>query len=170
MNIQHIQAGDFTKFEDYSEIQGLSTHNIVMGSRVTIGRNVQIRPSSYYGVGHIGSGLNIGNNSSIGPNGYVGCAGQVTIGQGVMIGPNVMIIAENHNFKDTTQTIKEQGVNQSGIIIEDNVWIEANVTVLDGVTIHEGSIIGATSLVNKDVPKNSVYLNKKKVFIEDINK
>lgn len=167
MNMQHIRAGKLVKFEDYAEIQGLSESGVVMENAVTIGQNVKVRPSSYYGIGHIGAGMRIGNNSSIGPEGYIGCAGFVDIGDDVMIGPNVTIIAENHNFKNESQTIKSQGVNQKGIIIENNVWIGANVTILDGVTIHEGAIIGATTLVNKDVPKNSEYFNKRQIFIKN---
>ncbi|WP_353885797.1 hypothetical protein [uncultured Leuconostoc sp.] len=81
-----------------------------MGNNVTIGRNVQIRPSSYYGVGHIGNGVEIGDNSSIGPNGFIGCAGKVKIGNKVMIGPNVTMIAENPVFNEHGVSIKDQGV------------------------------------------------------------
>ncbi|WP_348025358.1 acyltransferase [Lactiplantibacillus plantarum] len=151
------------------EVQGLSESEVTMGNSVTIGRNVKIRPSSYYGIGHIGAGMRIGNNSSIGPEGYIGCAGFVDIGNDVMIGPNVTMIAENHNFRDGSHTIKSQGVNQRGITIENNVWIGANVMILDGVTIHEGAIIGATTLVNKDVPENAIYFNKRQVFIKHLD-
>ena len=164
LNKQHIRLGNWVKLEDYSEIQGLSKNGIILGDRVTIGRNVQIRPSSYYGVGFIGLGLQMGHDSSIGPNSYIGCAGQVTIGDNVMIGPNVTIIAENHNFQELNKTIKSQGVNQQGVILEDNVWVGANVTILDGVRIGKGAIIGATTLVNKNVPANSIYLNKKTIL------
>lgn len=152
------------KFEDFSEIQGLSTHGISFADDVTIGRNVEIRPSSYYGVGDIGFGLKMGKNSSIGPGGYIGCAGSISIGENVMIGPRVTIIAENHNFRSQATAIKAQGVTQQGICIADNVWIGADVTILDGVTIGSGAVIGATTLVNKDVPSNSVYLNKRAVY------
>lgn len=163
-NSRHIKTGKLVKFEDYSEIQGLSQNGIVLEDYVTIGRNVQIRPSSYYGVGIIGAGLKVDENSSIGPNGFIGCAGQVNIGKNVMIGPNVTIIAENHNFNEKSTSIKSQGVNQQGITIEDNVWIGANVTILDGVNIGAGSVIGATTLINKDVQANMVYVDKKNSF------
>lgn len=159
MNSQNIEVGKNVKFESYSEIQGLASSCLIFGDNVTIGRNVQIRPSSYYGVGHIGAGLEIGENSSIGPNGFIGCAGKVSIGKQVMIGPNVTIIAENHNFKNKTVAIKKQGVIQKGIIIDDDVWIGANVTILDGVHIQSGVVIGANTLVTKNVSENTIIFN-----------
>lgn len=159
MNSQNIEVGRNVKFEAYSEIQGLAIDYLIFGNNVTIGRNVQIRPSSYYGVGHIGDGLEIGENSSIGPNGFIGCAGKISIGSQVMIGPNVTIIAENHNFQSQTVSIKEQGVMQKGITIDDDVWIGANVTILDGVHIESGVVIGANTLVTKSISKNKVIFN-----------
>lgn len=159
-NRQLISVDSKVKFEDYSEIQGLSQHGVHFGEASTIGRAVQIRPSSYYGVGHIGYGFQIGSNSSIGPGGFIGCAGKVLIGDNVMIGPNVTIIAENHNFDRKDESIKKQGVHQEGIVIEDNVWIGANVTVLDGVTISTGTVIGAGAIVTKDVPADSILIDK----------
>ncbi|MQB63668.1 acyltransferase [Lactobacillus reuteri] len=162
---KHIQCGRNVKFESYSEIQGLASEGLIFGDNVTIGKYVQIRPSSYYG-GDYGKGLYMGNNSSIGPNAYIGCSGKVSIGNNVMLGPKCSLFAENHNFADTNITIKQQGVNQKGIIIEDDCWIGSNVVILDGVTIGKGSVVGAGSLVSKDIPAGSVYINKRNVNIK----
>lgn len=149
------------KFEDYSEIHGLSINGLKFGKNVTIGRYTSIRPSSYYGVGKIGYGLEIGENSSIGPYGFVGCSGKIKIGKNVMIGPRVSLFAENHNFSDVSTTIKEQGVNNKGITIEDDCWIGSGVIILDGVTIGHGSVIGAGTLVTKDIKERSVVYDKR---------
>lgn len=155
------------KFEDYSEIQGLSLHGLRFGQNVTIGRYTAIRPSSYYGVGKIGFGLTIGENSSIGPFSFVGCSGQISIGKNVMIGPRVSLFAENHNFSNTTVPIKKQGVNNKGIIIEDNCWIGSGVIILDGVTIGHGTVIGAGTIVTKNVPANSIIFDKREKLIRN---
>ncbi|MFT8812138.1 acyltransferase [Oenococcus sp.] len=165
-NRRHIHVGRNVKFEALSEVQGLSTHGIVLGNNVTIGYGTQIRPSSYYGVGHIGFGLEMGDNSSIGPMGFVGCSGSIKIGSNVMIGPNVSMIAENHNFADSSQSIKEQGVNQKGIVIEDDVWIGTNVVILDGVRIGKGAIVGAGSLVSRDLSAKSILIDKRERYIK----
>lgn len=158
---QNIFCGKNVKFEDYSEIQGLSRNGLHFGNNVTIGRYTSIRPFSYYGVGQIGYGLQIGDNSSIGPFGFVGCSGKILIGKNVMIGPRVSLFAENHNFSDISTSIKSQGVNNKGIIIEDNCWIGSGVIILDGVTIGHGSVIGAGTLIAKDVPANTIVYDKR---------
>ena len=157
---KHILCGKNVKFEDYAEIQGLCKDGLFFGDYVTISRGVMIRPSSYYG-GDLGAGLIMGEHSSIGPYGYIGCSGKIIIGKNVMFGPKCSLFAENHNFSDTEASIKSQGVNQKGITVEDDCWIGSNVTILDGVTIGRGSVIGAGTLVTKDVPSGSVVIDKR---------
>lgn len=156
----HIRCGKNVKFEDYSEIHGLCSEGLLFGDNVTISRGVMIRPSSYYG-GDLGVGLVMGNNSSIGPHGYVGCSGKIVIGSNVMLGPKCSLFAENHIFSNTETSIKSQGVKQKGITIEDDCWIGSNVVILDGVTIGKGSVIGADTLVTKDIPSGSIVTDKR---------
>ena len=163
---KHIRCGKNVKFEDYSEIHGLCSEGLNFGDYVTIGRGVMIRPSSYYG-GDYGIGLTMGEHSSIGPYGYVGCSGRITIGKNVMLGPKCSLFAENHVFSDTESTIKSQGVQQKGIITEDDCWIGSNVTILDGVTIGRGSVIGAETLVKKDIPVGSIIVDKRNKCIKE---
>jgi acetyltransferase-like isoleucine patch superfamily enzyme len=162
----HIICGKNVKFEDYAEIHGLCEEGLIFGDNVTIGRNVMIRPSSYYGKDY-GKGLVVGDNSSIGPHAYVGCSGKITIGKNVMFGPKCSLFAENHNFSDKENTIKSQGVNQKGITVEDDCWIGSNVVILDGVTIGKGSVIGAGTLITKSVPEGSIVMDKRHKNISD---
>ena len=164
-NKNKITLGKHCKFERGCEVQGLSKKGLVLGDNVTIGHTTMIRPSSYYGV-EVGEGLIIGNNSSIGPLGYIGCAGLIEIGDNVMIGPRVSLFAENHNFGLVGQSIKAQGVHQKGIIIENNCWIGSGVIILDGVTIGEGSVIAAGTVVSKDIPPNSIVIDKRDKMIK----
>ncbi len=157
---KHISCGKNVKIEDYSEIHGLCSEGLTFGDYVTISRGVMIRPSSYYG-GDYGIGLTMGEHSSIGPYGYIGCSGKITIGKNVMFGPKCSLFAENHKFADKNRTIKSQGVQKKGIKIEDDCWIGSNVTILDGVTIGKHSIIGANSLITKDIPPRSIVIDKR---------
>lgn len=159
----HIRCGKNVKFEDYAEIHGLC-ERLVFGDNVTISRGVMIRPSSYYGNDY-GKGLVMGDNSSIGPHGYVGCSGKITIGKNVMFGPKCSLFAENHVFSDTESSIKSQGVQQKGITVEDDCWIGSNVIILDGVTIGRGSVIGAGTLVTKDIPAKSIVVDKRNLVM-----
>ena len=161
---RHISCGKNVKFEDYVEIHGLCSDGIIMGDNVTISRGVMIRPSSYYG-GDLGHGLIIGDNSSIGPHGYVGCSGKIVIGKNVMFGPKCSMFAENHVFGNAEVTIKSQGVKQRGIVIEDDCWIGSNVIILDGVKIGKGSVIGAGTIITKDVLPGSVVVDKREKWV-----
>ena len=162
----HIRCGKNVKFEDYAEIHGLCSDGLNFGDYVTISRGVMIRPSSYYG-SDFGVGLTMGEHSSIGPYGYVGCSGRITIGKNVMFGPKCSLFAENHVFSDTEKDIKSQGVAQKGITVEDDCWIGSNVTILDGVTIGMGSVIGAETLVTKDVAPGSIVVDKRNKHIKE---
>ena len=124
-----------------------------------------IRPSSYYGR-DLGIGLEMGDNSSIGPHGYIGCSGKIKIGSNVMFGPKCSLFAENHLFSDTTSTIKSQGVSNKGINVEDDCWIGSNVIILDGVTIGKGSVIGAGTIITKDIPAYSVVIDKREKIVK----
>ncbi|SCI40866.1 MULTISPECIES: sugar O-acetyltransferase [unclassified Romboutsia] len=78
----------------------------------------------------------------------------IYIGNGVFIGPGTCISCAGHAI-DATQ--RSEGFGDSKPInIEDNVWLGANCTILGGITIGEGSIIGAGSVVTKDIPKGVI--------------
>lgn len=76
----------------------------------------------------------------------------IEIQDDVMIGPNVTLCAGTHPLSPEMRLKKAQ--YNLPIVIEKNVWIGAGTIVLPGVTIGENSVIGAGSIVTKDIPKN----------------
>ncbi len=80
--------------------------------------------------------------------------GQVRIGNNVMIAPNVTITTTGHPVHPEYR----QGGGQFSlpVVIEDGVWIGSNVVIMPGVTIGENTVIGAGSVVTKDIPANVV--------------
>ncbi len=82
--------------------------------------------------------------------------GIITIGNKVRIASHCVMVAANHRFTDPEQTIHGQGIDPAPITIEDDVWLGARVNVLAGVTIGQGSVIGAGSVVTKDIPPYSI--------------
>jgi acetyltransferase-like isoleucine patch superfamily enzyme len=141
--LMYKQIGWLTYVSSKSSVK--NHHAISIGSRVEINPFVTLWPSL----------LEIGDNSQINPGTAI--YGKVKIGKYVMIAPNCMLTGGNHNYENTEQYIMQQGSTSKGIIINDDVWIGANTTVLDGVEIGEGAIVGANSLVNKDVPPFAIF-------------
>ena len=102
-----------------------------------------------------GQEVEIGNNSVIGINCRI--AVHVRIHDYVLIGPEVIIISQNHAFSDTQTPICLQGFEPSKpVIIEDDVWIGARAIILPGVIIGRGAVVGAGSVVTKDIPPYAV--------------
>ncbi len=78
----------------------------------------------------------------------------VSIGANAFIAPGVCISCAGHAFNAEQRA---EGISSSKpITLEDNVWIGANAVICGGVTIGEGSIIGAGSVVTKNIPKGVV--------------
>lgn len=87
----------------------------------------------------------------------------VTIGDNVLIGPNCSLMTPIHplRFQDRNIRQREDGTlydyeYAKPITIKENCWLAANVTVCGGVTINEGCVIGAGSVVTRDIPPNSL--------------
>ncbi len=152
---ERLRVGRGVKLEELVELQCLARDGVVLGDGVTIGRGASIRPSSYYG-GELGEGLSVGAGTAIGAFGWIGASGRVTLGRDVLLGPRVVILPENHRFDDPERPIRTQGVERSGVTIEDDCWIGANVTLLAGVRVGKGSVVAAGAVVTRDIPPGSV--------------
>ena len=100
-------------------------------------------------------GLKIGNHSGVGSNGHV--CGEITIGDNVLIAPDVIMYTINHRFRDASKTIISQGsLPEEPIIIGNDVWIGRRVMIMPGVHIGDGAVIGAGSVVAKDIPPYTI--------------
>lgn len=139
----NIKFGKNIWIQDYSSIRG---QNIEIENNVFIHENVLIRSKVH---------ITIGENTTINRNSLI--LDKVQIGKYCSIAPNVVIVGSNHLFKNPLETIKSQGSELKGIIIEDDVWIAANVTILDGVTVGKGSVVAAGAVVTKSVPPYTIF-------------
>ena len=91
--------------------------------------------------------------------------GEIIIGDNVMIAPNVILCSATH---PVSPNLREKGVQYNlPVKIGNRVWIGANSVVMPGVTIGDNSIIGAGSVVTKDIPPNVIaFGNPCKVYRE----
>lgn len=96
--------------------------------------------------------MSIGNGVGLNTGCWINASGGVTLGDNVIIGPNCVIHSANHRTDQLDAPIRLQGFNYKEVRIEDDVWIGANTTVLSGISIGHGSIIGAGSVVTKNIP------------------
>ena len=89
-------------------------------------------------------------------------AGGITIDDDAMIAANVQLISNNHDLYDhAVLTCKPVHIGR-------NVWIGAGATILPGVTIGENSVVGAASVVTKDVPANVVVVGSPAKIVKQL--
>ena len=91
------------------------------------------------------------------------CFKRIVIGNNVRVGANVTIMDG-----DAHQDDPRAGMNKD-VLIEDNVWIGANTMVMKGVTIGKNALIGAGSIVTKDIPSNVIAAGNPCKVIREIN-
>ena len=96
----------------------------------------------------------IGHDTFINHNAYLMDGGGITIGSHCFIGPNCGMYTAIHA---TLAEERNQGLEKAlPIVIGDNCWLGGDVTILPGVTIGNNTIIGAGSVVTKDIPDHVV--------------
>jgi acetyltransferase-like isoleucine patch superfamily enzyme len=117
-----------------------------------------------------GAPLSIGSYCYVGDNSRIWCAVGVTIGDRVLIAHNVNIHDNNaHPLSASARHLQAleifagredpmTDVRMSPIVIEDDVWIGFNSTILKGVTIGRGAIIGAETVITKNVPPYAIVI------------
>jgi maltose O-acetyltransferase len=83
--------------------------------------------------------------------------GGVEMGNHIMVAPNCLITSGGHGTElSKGPMIFQKCPSQKKVIIEDDVWIGGNTVILPGVRIGKGAVIGAGSVVSKDVPPNAI--------------
>ncbi|HEX8099548.1 MAG TPA: acyltransferase [Actinomycetota bacterium] len=119
-----------------------------LGRWVHIGRRSAIRCHEGF--------LRVGDKVVFGSGDCVNCYLDVEIGRDCILADHVYIGDFDHRFGDRSVPIRKQGIATAPVRIEDDCWIGVNVSVMRGVCIGRGSVIGANSVVTRDVPAYSV--------------
>ena len=106
----------------------------------------------------IGSGVTVMNGA------LMMAAGGITIEDNVMIAANVQLISNNHDPYD------RQILTYKPVLIKYGAWVGAGATILPGVTVGKYAIIGANSVVNKDIPDYAVAVGSPAKVVKYLDK
>lgn len=102
-----------------------------------------------------GKTIEIGENTFINMNVVMLDGAKITIGNNVLIGPSVQIYTASHSLDYLRR--RKWETYCLPITVEDDVWIGGNCVINQGVTIGARSVIAANSVVNSDVPPDSLF-------------
>ena len=127
--------------------QFLKLNGAIVGRRVVFYPGVWITP---------GRNLAIGDDVDLALNVLIESAGGVTIGDRSLIGYGAKIFSSNHRILPNRGNIFGAGHTKMAVFIGKDVWLGANVIVLPGRTIGDGAVVGAGSVVTKDVPPYTI--------------
>lgn len=109
----------------------------------------------------------IGEGVYIGRHVHFICASRISIGQNALIAPKVILVDNDHEVISGA-LYKNTNLQSEPIDVGSNVWLAANVTVLKGVSIAENTIVGANSLVLKDISANKICAGNPLRVIRDV--
>ena len=125
-----------------------------------VGKNLYIQGPIQF---DYGKNIYFGDNCYVNFNFTVLDTCEVRIGNDVFFGPNVSLLTPLHPLLSQERKLRTRDNGElydleygKPITIEDGCWIASNVIVLPGVTIGKNSVIGAGSVVTKDIPDNSL--------------
>lgn len=105
----------------------------------------------------IGPVVEVGDDSFIGHETMLtgAVSSSITIGSCCDIAPRVLLVTGSHEIDPVGKHSAGEGIAKN-IVIKDGVWIGAGSTILGGVTIGEKAVIGAGSIVTKDIPPYTI--------------
>ena len=154
-------VGEDCLFESPLILQGAGQCRIKIGSYSGIGHHTVLGCWEHYGRDeHYMPEIIIGNHCNIGEYCHISAIRKITIGDGLLTGRFVYIGDNSHGGlsleEADTPPSKRNLVSKGEIFIGRNVWIGDRVSVLGGVTIGDNVIIGAGSIVTRDIPSNSL--------------
>lgn len=146
---RHIVTRGFVFLEPGSEVycrRGLA--RMELGRWVHVGRRTAIRCHEGF--------LRIGHRVVLGADDTVNCYLDVDIGDDCILADRVYVGDFDHRFADPSVPIRKQGIATAPVRIEDDCWIGEKASIMRGVTVGRGSVIGANSVVPRDVAPYSV--------------
>ena len=108
---------------------------------------------------HYGNNIWIGDNSYINPGAVIiaGKDSKIQIGNNCLISYNAHLRTSAHNYLKKDILIREQGMYEKDIVIEDDCWVGFGAQIMAGVTMRKGSILAAGGVLTHDTEPFGVY-------------
>ena len=143
-----------------------------VGSRCYFGPDCRIEAWDEYNGKRFVPRIEIGEDVRINSTCHIGAINKVVIGDQCLLGSHVMIIDHSHG-KGIPEEIdihpSERDLYSKGpVIIGSRCWLAENVIILPGVTIGDGCIIGANTVVTKNIPPYSVAVGNPARVVRNI--
>jgi acetyltransferase-like isoleucine patch superfamily enzyme len=150
-----LELGDGSTIGQDPEVY--SPERIHIGKGVRIGRRIRLQAITGHNQQSFTSSITIGDGTSIENNCTLTANHSITLGRNVMVAGNVFISDHEHQYQDPNQPIQAQDLTTNGkVTIGDGTHLGQNVCIFGNVTIGEHCVIGANSVVTKDIPAFSV--------------
>lgn len=139
----------------------IGLNNVSVGKNFRSGERLKLRTFDSWGTLKYTPQIIIGDNVNIETDCHISAINKVSIGNNVLMASFVYISDHSHgNVNDMDGVVEhplERPLYSKGpIIIEDDVWLGEKVSVMPGIHIGRGAIIGANSVVTKDIPAYAV--------------
>lgn len=140
------------KTKNYRKDVNILGKIFLWNTNIIVGNNVTIHPGvTFWGKGKI----TIGDNTAIGKDAFIFAYEDMEIGNDVLIAAYTYIVDCDHGVERELKINKQNLVSQK-IAIKDDVWIGAGSKILKGSILNKGAVIGAMSLVNKEIESYSI--------------
>jgi maltose O-acetyltransferase len=108
-------------------------------------------------------GLIIGEECGFNVGCFIDVGAPITLGNHVAIGHHVMILSSSFTAGSAAQ--RAGAPLRAPVVIEDGAWVGARCTIMPGVTIGAGAVVGASMVISKDVPANTLLLGPQKISL-----
>lgn len=152
------------KFESAGRRCSIEQNVRIIGTcKIRLGDRAVLRRGVFIGGG---GDLYIGSGSIINEQVIIAVTEKVSIGANCMLAPRVYILDVSHKYDSRDIPISAQGYISSPVVIGDDVWIGTQTVILPGVKIGNGAIIGANSVVTRDVVAHSIVAGAPAKFIK----
>ncbi|MGJ7442263.1 acyltransferase [Aquipuribacter sp. MA13-6] len=132
--------------------------------RLTTGANLHMSPNASLRNGErivLGDSVFVGERTSL----WAGeSTGRIVLGDGCLLAPEVFITASNYGTRWGAH-VMDQPKREKDVVLGRGVWLGVRVVVVPGVTIGDGAVVGAGSVVTRDIPAGAIAVGTPAVVV-----